>query len=132
MDIYSPYSCYQTKLGQLFYACGKANLQTAGCGERKCSVYCRVPSKASISFLLVSLLILGDGWRSFSVVVGTKCNLAGPYGTFQGRPFPHILCFSSTLKYLDNRIRCTFPELFYRCEISHQMQDDNYLMTMTA
>ena len=31
------------------------------------------------------------------------------------RPFPHILCFSSSLKYLDSSIWCTFPE-FYRCE----------------
>ena len=31
------------------------------------------------------------------------------------RPFLYILCFSSSLKYVGNSIRDTFPELFYRC-----------------
>lgn len=34
------------------------------------------------------------------------------------RPFPHSLCLSSSLKYPDNAIWCTFPELFYRCGFS--------------
>ena len=34
-------------------------------------------------------------------------------------PFPHTLCFSTSLKYLDNSIWCTFPELFYKCENPH-------------
>ena len=42
-------------------------------------------------------------------------NQAGHYGALRGsRPFPHVLCFSSSLKYLDNSIWCTFPKLFYR------------------
>lgn len=28
-------------------ACSEANLLTVGCGERKCSIHCRVPSKES-------------------------------------------------------------------------------------
>jgi hypothetical protein len=38
------------------------------------------------------------------------CNGTKSYGAF-----PHILCFSSSLKYLDDSIQCTFPESFYRC-----------------
>ena len=42
-------------------------------------------------------------------------NQGGHYGALRGsRPFPHVLCFSSSLKYLDNSMWCTFPELFYR------------------
>ena len=33
-----------------------------------------------------------------------------------GTGFPHILCFSSSLKYLVTVFWWTFPELFYRCE----------------
>ena len=42
-----------------------------------------------------------------------------------GQAFPYILCSSSSLKYLDNSIWCTFPELFCRCESlppSHQIE----------
>ena len=36
-------------------------------------------------------------------VVGHRCNRAGPYGTgSRDRPLPHILCCSSSLRYLDN------------------------------
>ena len=41
-------------------------------------------------------------------------NQAGHHGTFQGQAFSHILCFSSSLKYLDNSIWCTVPKLFCR------------------
>ena len=47
------------------------------------------------------------------------CDLAGPCGPFQDRPTPcpqHILCCSSSVKHPDNTVRCTFPELFHRCE----------------
>ena len=37
----------------------------------------------------------------------------GPSGD---RPPPHTLCFSSSLKYLDNSMGCRFPEWFCRCE----------------
>ena len=37
-------------------------------------------------------------------------------GPSWGQGFPHILCFSSSLKYLDNSIWCIFPELVCRCE----------------
>ena len=30
--------------------------------------------------------------------------------------FPHILCFSSSLKLLDNSSWCSFPESFHRCQ----------------
>ena len=38
----------------------------------------------------------------------TEQDFMGPYW---GQPLPHILCFSSFLKYLDNNFWCTFPEL---------------------
>ena len=54
-----------------------------------------------------------------------------PKGPSWDRPLPHILCFGSSLKYLDNSIWCTFPELFYRYENPHQMEEINYLMIMS-
>ena len=44
------------------------------------------------------------------------CNQTGSYGAFQRKALPHILCFTSSLKYLDNRLWFPFPELFCRCE----------------
>lgn len=41
-----------------------------------------------------------------------------------GRPSPHILCFSSSLKELENSIQCTLPELFCKCEPSPQQTGD--------
>ena len=42
---------------------------------------------------------------------------AGPYWVFLEQTPPlHVLCFSSSVKHLDNSIGCTFPELFCRCE----------------
>ena len=37
-------------------------------------------------------------------------------GPFWDKPFHYILCFSSSLKYPDNSIWWTCPELFPRCE----------------
>ena len=45
-------------------------------------------------------------------------NRAGPYGVFPSRPFPYMLCFSFSLKNLDNSIWCTFPELFCCCLVT--------------
>ena len=42
----------------------------------------------------------------------------GPLGPSQDRLVPHTLCFSASLKYPDNSIWYTFPELFHRCENS--------------
>ena len=71
-----------------------------------------------------------------SFITAGYCKWAGPHGSSQGsgsRYFPHILCFSSSLKYLDNSIWGTFPELFYRCETPpHQVEDVNYLMAMST
>lgn len=58
-----------------------------------------------------------------------NCNQAGPYGTFPGQAFPHILCFSFSLKYLDNSVWCLFPALFLRCRNPqqngrYQLRDD--------
>lgn len=39
-----------------------------------------------------------------------------PMGPPRDRPFPHLLCFSSSLKHPGNSIWCTGPELFHRCE----------------
>ena len=58
-------------------------------------------------------------------------NWAGPCGAFLGQTPPHIICFSFSLKELDNIIWGTFPELFYRYENLHQMEDVNYLMTIS-
>ena len=45
----------------------------------------------------------------------TKWN---PAGSSQDRPLPHILCYSSSLRYLDNSISCIFPEFFrYQSEV---------------
>ena len=49
-------------------------------------------------------------------------------GSSRDTPLSHILCFSCSLKYLDNTI-CTFSELFGRCSNHHQMEEINYLMT---
>ena len=54
------------------------------------------------------------------IEVKSKYNQAGPK-----RSCPHILCFSSSLKYLSNGIWCTFPELTY----PHQIEEINHLMT---
>ena len=40
----------------------------------------------------------------------------------QGKAFPCMLCFRSSLKYLDNGIWCTFPELFCRCKKPSSLQ----------
>ena len=45
---------------------------------------------------------------------------------------PHILHFSSFLKYLNNSIWCTFSKLLYRHQNSHQKENFNYLMTMST
>ena len=37
-----------------------------------------------------------------------------PVGHYLDRPLPHILCFSSSLKYLNHCIWCTCPKLSYR------------------
>lgn len=67
------------------------------------------------------------------------CNRAGPPGAFVvggggcfgGPAFPHILFFSSSLKFLDNSILCKCPKLFCRYELPqdhHQKENVNYLM----
>ena len=38
----------KTKLGPCSSPCRKANLLTLGCGEGKCSVYCKVPDKENV------------------------------------------------------------------------------------
>ena len=45
-----------------------------------------------------------------------RCNPAGPHRTSPVQALPNI-CFSSSLKNLDNNIWITFPELFYRCSV---------------
>ena len=47
---------------------------------------------------------------------------------------PHTFCFSSSLKYIDNRIRSTFPELFGRYEDLNPPPTEsvNYLMTLNT
>ena len=55
------------------------------------------------------------------------CNWAGHFGAFPRQDFPHIFCFRSSLKYLDNRIWCTFPELFCRCETPRPQQMEDLL-----
>ena len=42
-----------------------------------------------------------------------------PKGSSWNRPFLLALCFNWSLKYLDNSIRCAFPELFHRCTNPH-------------
>ena len=52
--------------------------------------------------------------------------IAGPCGAYPGQAFPLILCFSYSLKFSDNSIRCKFSEFFCRCEPPphhHQMED---------
>ena len=54
---------------------------------------------------------MGPLWR------GARCG---------GPAFPHILYFSSSLKFLDNSILCKCPELFCRCELPQDhLQKDN-------
>lgn len=54
-----------------------------------------------------------------------------PIGLSLDWPFLHILRFTSSLKYLDNHLRCLFPYLFYKCENPpHQVENVNYLMTL--
>ena len=68
--------------------------------------------------------------RERSCIV-SDCNWAGPMMSSWDRfPSPHILCFSSSLKYIDNRIQYTFPELFYRCW-NHLMEEINFLIFIT-
>ena len=67
-------------------------------------------------------------WYTYTL----EYNTAGPHGALPGQAFPQILCFGSSLKCLDNSTRCTFPELFYRCENLHQMEEVNYLITVST
>ena len=55
------------------------------------------------------------------------CNWAGAYGLV-----PHLLCFSCSLKYLDNSIWRTFLSCFPDVKTPHQVGDVNYLMTMST
>ena len=66
------------------------------------------------------------------LLCGHRCILALITASSRDRPLPHILCFSSSLKHLENSNWCTFPKLFYRCLNHHQMEEVNYLMTMSA
>ena len=56
----------------------------------------------------------------------------GLWGPSWDRPLPYSLCFSSSLKDLDNSIWCMFPELLYRFENFHHMEDVNHLMTKST
>ena len=62
-----------------------------------------------------------------------SCNWVGPHGAFPEQGFPPILCSSSSLKYPDNSIWCTFPGLFDQREkkppLLQQTEDVNYLRT---
>ena len=46
--------------------------------------------------------------------------------------FAHILCFNSFLMYLDNSLQYTFPELLAGVKTPHQMENVNYLLTMST
>ena len=59
--------------------------------------------------------VLASSQTHFYLMATSLCNWAGSYGAFLGQT-QHILCFSSSLKYPDNSIWCTCPELFHRCE----------------
>ena len=48
--------------------------------------------------------------------MGNSVTVQDPMSTSGDRPLSHILCFSSSLEYLDNSVWGTFPELFYRCK----------------
>ena len=48
--------------------------------------------------------------------IGKSITEQDPMGTSGERPLSHMLCFSSSLQYLDNSVWGTFPELFYWCE----------------
>ena len=55
-----------------------------------------------------------------------KCNWARPYGTSPVQTCTPNTCFSSSLKYLDNNIWITFPELFYRCSVQFSSITQSY------
>ena len=56
------------------------------------------------------VLLTSPGWCSRAPGPGGRthgvgeCNRAGSYGAFLGRTPPHVLCCSSSLKYLDESI----------------------------
>ena len=55
-----------------------------------------------------------------------------PMGPSQERPLLHSLCWSASLKYLDNSIWSTFLSCFPDVKTPHQVGDVNYLMTMST
>ena len=55
-------------------------------------------------FLIIPLFKTRIGELMYLLPHNYFSNQAGPYGAFPGQTHRHILCFSSSLKYLANRI----------------------------
>ena len=67
------------------------------------------------------------GLRTFDFQFTAKLN---PMGSSHDRP-SSVLCYSSIFKDLSDVVWCTCPDLFYRCLNCCQMEEINYLMTMS-
>lgn len=64
------------------------------------------------------------GTADFAV---TNVTERDPMGPSRDRPFPHLLCFSSSLKHPGNSIWC-----FTDVKTPHKGEDVNYLMTLST
>ena len=103
------------------YTPGKLKATLAECKELCTSLALKLPLKTG------KLIV------SSSPTILSLCNSVGHYGVFPRQtPYPHILCFNSSLKCLNNSIWCTFPELFYRCQYAHLMEEINNLKTKST
>lgn len=51
-------------------------------------------------------------WAHLSLIPATEQD---PMGHSRDRGCPLVLCFSSSLTYVEKSIQCSFPELFYSC-----------------
>ena len=85
------------------------------------------PSTLPIHLLCLILQVKKLRLREVQWLFWDTCNWAGHFGAFPRQDFPHIFFVSSSLKYLDNRIWCTFPELFCRQETPRPQQMEELL-----
>ena len=93
-----------------------------------------ISSSLYVSILPLTLACFqsSNPYYSFEIHIKSSCNQAGPYGAFpRETSLPHILSYSSLVKYPDNSIWCWFHELLYICK-KPPPNDINYLMTMST
>ena len=93
-----------------------------------------ISSSLSVSILPLTLACFqsSNPYDSFEIHIKSSCNQEGPYQAFPRKTsLPHILSYSSLVKYPDNSIWCRFHELLYICK-KPPPNKINYLMIMST